>query len=106
MERKTKKPLLCNNIQRERLQLGLGRTRADKFCWHGHSKIAAAAHPPGQTLRKTSMDKLLTAADAALRTLFAAPRAIEDSPAHALEPMPLTPEEKRLSGALMRVNHV
>ena len=52
------------------------------------------------------MDKLLTAADAALRTLFAAPRAIEDSPAHALEPMPLTPEEKRLSGALMRVNHV
>lgn len=52
------------------------------------------------------MDKLLTAADAALRTLFAAPRASEDSPAHALEPMPLTPEEKRLSGALMRVNHV
>lgn len=52
------------------------------------------------------MDKLLTAADAALRTLFAAPRASEDSPARGLDPMPLASEEKRLSGALMRVNHV
>ncbi|NMM78215.1 demethoxyubiquinone hydroxylase family protein [Acidovorax sp. SRB_14] len=52
------------------------------------------------------MDKLLTAADAALRTLFATPRASEDSPAALLPATELDPDQKRLSGALMRVNHV
>ncbi|WP_027994402.1 2-polyprenyl-3-methyl-6-methoxy-1,4-benzoquinone monooxygenase [Simplicispira psychrophila] len=52
------------------------------------------------------MDKFLTAADAALRTLFAAPRATQDSPARAIAPACLAPEERQLSGALMRVNHV
>ena len=52
------------------------------------------------------MDKFLTAADAALRTLFATPRAIEPSPAHILPPVQLDPAQRRLSGALMRVNHV
>ncbi|MBX9834655.1 MAG: 2-polyprenyl-3-methyl-6-methoxy-1,4-benzoquinone monooxygenase [Burkholderiaceae bacterium] len=54
------------------------------------------------------MDKFLTTADAALRTLFAAPRATQDSPARTIvQPVsPLTPEERQLSGALMRVNHV
>ena len=52
------------------------------------------------------MDKFLTAADAALRTLFATPRAIEASPAHILPPVQLDPAQRRLSGALMRVNHV
>jgi ubiquinone biosynthesis monooxygenase Coq7 len=53
-----------------------------------------------------SMDKLLTAADAALRTLFATPRATESSPAHRAPDVVLPPAERRLSGALMRVNHV
>ncbi len=52
------------------------------------------------------MDKFLTAADAALRTLFAAPRASEDSPAAQLPAAELDRDQKRLSGALMRVNHV
>lgn len=52
------------------------------------------------------MDKLLTAADAALRTLFATPRATEASPARQVQEMELHPAERQLSGALMRVNHV
>jgi len=51
-------------------------------------------------------DALLTAADTALRTLFAVPRAAVPTP-QAVEPgTQLTDEEKRLSAALMRVNHV
>lgn len=54
------------------------------------------------------MDRLLTAADSALRTLFAPARGYEPRPrpeagAAAVE---LTAAEQRLSGALMRVNHV
>lgn len=52
------------------------------------------------------MDKFLTAADAALRTLFATPRATEASPAEPIAAAALTAAEKQLSGALMRVNHV
>ena len=52
------------------------------------------------------MDKFLTTADAALRTLFATPRAAQASPAQAIEPSSLSAAEKQLSGALMRVNHV
>ena len=52
------------------------------------------------------MDKFLTTADAALRTLFAVPRATQASPAQPIEQASLSAEEKRLSGALMRVNHV
>ena len=53
------------------------------------------------------MDKLLIAADSALRTLFAAPRASRvcaTLPEH--EAAPLSNEDRQLSGALMRVNHV
>lgn len=52
------------------------------------------------------MDKLLTTADAALRTLFATPHASEPSPASHLPPAQLDAAQRRLSGALMRVNHV
>jgi len=52
------------------------------------------------------MDKFLIAADAALRTLFALPRASESSPADTLPPVQMSPAQRRLSGALMRVNHV
>ena len=52
------------------------------------------------------MDKLLTAADAALRTLFATPRASEPSPATTLPPVQMDAAQRRMSGALMRVNHV
>lgn len=52
------------------------------------------------------LDPLLTAADGALRTLFAAPRARRPSPAAQVPAPDLSPQERALAGALMRVNHV
>ncbi|MBV7453125.1 2-polyprenyl-3-methyl-6-methoxy-1,4-benzoquinone monooxygenase [Acidovorax sp. sif1233] len=52
------------------------------------------------------MDPLLTAADNALRTLFAPPRACEPTPALGIAEADLDPAQKKLAGALMRVNHV
>ncbi|CAN7217349.1 2-octaprenyl-3-methyl-6-methoxy-1,4-benzoquinol hydroxylase [Acidovorax sp. Leaf76] len=52
------------------------------------------------------MDSLLTAADHALRTLFAKPRASAPTPAQGMAEPSLDPAQKRLAGALMRVNHV
>lgn len=52
------------------------------------------------------MDTLLTAADAALRTLFAPPRSSLPRPQAQTTSSELSQQEKALSGALMRVNHV
>jgi ubiquinone biosynthesis monooxygenase Coq7 len=55
------------------------------------------------------MDHLLTAADSALRTLFASHHANRPTPMWAGEsptPAPLTEAEKATASALMRVNHV
>ena len=52
------------------------------------------------------MDSLLSTADAALRTLFAQPRAGRPCPTLPAQDTDLAPQEKQLSGALMRVNHV
>lgn len=54
----------------------------------------------------SSTDALLTAADTALRTLFAPPRAALPRPRPTEPGATLSDEEKRLSAALMRVNHV
>lgn len=53
-------------------------------------------------------DRLLHAADSGLRTLFATPRAARPNPGvqAPASGVALSPDEKRLSGALMRVNHV
>ena len=52
-------------------------------------------------------DRLLGAADNTLRTLLARPQATRENPAHAVHDEPvLSEQERRLSGALMRVNHV
>lgn len=51
-------------------------------------------------------DALLTAADTALRTLFAPPRAASPTPSPESPPGELSDADKRLSAALMRVNHV
>lgn len=51
-------------------------------------------------------DALLTAADTALRTLFAPPRAASPTPRPESPPGELSDADKRLSAALMRVNHV
>ncbi len=53
------------------------------------------------------LDSLLTAADSALRTLFVAPRASRACPTLPEDAdAPLSDAERRLAGALMRVNHV
>lgn len=52
------------------------------------------------------MDQFLRTADSALRTLFAKPKASEPSPARGRSEPDLSEAERRLSGALMRVNHV
>jgi ubiquinone biosynthesis monooxygenase Coq7 len=55
------------------------------------------------------MDRLLVAADSALRTLFARHHAKRQTPMWAGEspaPAPLTDAEKATASALMRVNHV
>jgi len=52
------------------------------------------------------MDQFLRTADSALRTLFAKPKASEPSPARGRSEPDLSEPERRLSGALMRVNHV
>lgn len=54
-----------------------------------------------------TLDRWLSAADSSLRTLLAAPQASRPSPAtEAPATTVLTEPERRLSGALMRVNHV
>jgi ubiquinone biosynthesis monooxygenase Coq7 len=52
------------------------------------------------------MDRLLGAADAALKTLFAKPRALRPRPAAPPDATPLNAADRRHAGALMRVNHV
>lgn len=52
------------------------------------------------------IDPVLTAADAALRTLFARPHATRPTPAPSQTPGELSEAERREAGALMRVNHV
>lgn len=52
------------------------------------------------------MDSLFNAADSALRTLFATPRASQACPTVPHEKTTLTETEKRKAAGLMRVNHV
>jgi ubiquinone biosynthesis monooxygenase Coq7 len=54
----------------------------------------------------TALDTALNAADGALRTLFATPRASRTCPTVPGEKTELATHDKSLSGALMRVNHV
>lgn len=54
----------------------------------------------------TAIDNLLMAADNALRTLSGAGTASRPCPVPSEPPAPLDAAQRRLSGALMRVNHV
>lgn len=53
-----------------------------------------------------TLDSVLTATDAALRTLFARPHATRAMPSPLQPPSEMTEKERREAGALMRVNHV
>jgi ubiquinone biosynthesis monooxygenase Coq7 len=52
------------------------------------------------------MDALFAAADSALRTLFAKPRALRACPTVPADETKLDPAERKHAAALMRVNHV
>lgn len=52
------------------------------------------------------MDALIDIADRSLRTVFGVHRAARATPAPETEQAPLSDADRRLSGALMRVNHV
>ncbi len=54
----------------------------------------------------TPIDRFLGVADSALRTLAGAQRAAQPLPEPAAPGGSLDPEQRRLAGALMRVNHV
>ena len=64
--------------------------------------------PPTRSARPelSSMDTFLAAAEAALRTLSGATTPTRPSPAAQIVNDALTAQDRRLSGALMRVNHV
>ncbi len=53
-----------------------------------------------------SLNALILAADSALRTLWAAPRASRPTPKSATAELVMTDAERREAAALMRVNHV
>ncbi len=52
------------------------------------------------------MNALILAADSALRTLWAEPRASRSNPALSVTDLQLSEAERRQAGALMRINHV
>jgi 3-demethoxyubiquinol 3-hydroxylase len=54
----------------------------------------------------SATDALLTAADTALRTLFATPHAAHPTPQPATADGAMSAQDKALSASLMRVNHV
>ena len=54
----------------------------------------------------SATDRLLAGVDTALRSLTSTPPAARPTPAARAPDSPLSDEERRLSGALMRVNHV
>ena len=72
--------------------------------------FSGAANRPGMRsnarMTNTRIDSLLGAADTALRTLFARPRATRAMPTAATPPLALQADARREAGALMRVNHV
>ena len=52
------------------------------------------------------MNALILAADSALRTLWAEPRASRPNPAASVTELQLSEADRRQAGALMRINHV
>ncbi len=54
----------------------------------------------------SALDRLLSSVDQGLRTVLGSPAAVRPTPQPATAAAKLPPEQARLSGALMRVNHV
>jgi ubiquinone biosynthesis monooxygenase Coq7 len=68
--------------------------------------IPPPAKPQSEHTMNPALDTVLNAADGALRTLFAKPRASRTCPTVPSQSTALSTQDKALSGALMRVNHV
>jgi hypothetical protein len=96
------RPFNPGNTQAKRRLQRLDRQTV-AACGHVHRQAAQT-----DTMSTTTTDALLGAADSALRTLFVAPRATRECPTlpERATDAELAPEERQLSGALMRVNHV
>lgn len=60
---------------------------------------------PGDKLSMPSIDTLILNFDRALSALFAPAHSARPSPATTVEEVPMTPEEKAKSAALLRVDH-
>jgi len=75
--------------------------------WRDFTPIGAlfALYPLARS-KIIMIDRLLTTADAALRTLFATPRASQACPTLPAQVTELSVADQRQAGALMRVNHV
>jgi len=70
----------------------------------GAAAVAQTVSP--HPVQHDTLDRLILAADSALRTCFATHTASRPCPVPAAEDGVLTVDDKRLSAALMRVNHV
>eukprot|EP01041_Mallomonas_annulata_P020715 gene20715-40586_t len=69
--------------------------------WLGHPlALRLKVNFQGLSTMNPSLDSLLIAADGALRTLFAQPRARRASPADQAVPVDMTAQDRALAGAL------
>lgn len=69
--------------------------------------VSGAAHTvSSHPVQHDTLDRLILAADSALRTCFATHVAARACPTPAVDDGTLSADDKRLSAALMRVNHV
>ncbi len=80
--------------------LGTTRTRCDASRADGYARALV------EPLRLSPADRLLAVADHALRALTSTPQGVRPKPVPARPGPPLDDSDRRLAGALMRVNHV
>ena len=75
-----------------------------RACHRGCAILERSSHRQAHTL--SPFDSFIAAADSALRTLSGSSHASRPCPSAPESGLALAPDERRLSGALMRVNHV
>jgi ubiquinone biosynthesis monooxygenase Coq7 len=107
--------MLSEHNEREPRLGGRPKGRADANRSTGHARVATAIAVDLRVILEPSkfeprlnvlLDSLITAADSALRTLSGGSHASRAFPRPAQPGVELDAKERRLSGALMRVNHV
>ena len=106
-----KRPLCCLSTTRDHTESARLQKPDCHFqvstCQHAGAGAALFSKPTfADGCALSSVDTFLIAADSALRTLSGASHASRPYPAAPAADGPLSTDERRLSGALMRVNHV